>query len=145
MARGGVIEVIPQGESAALAHPASLEQSVPAAPEKLELLKQLASKGAGVSSLQYSLKMNKKVIRHLALQHGIKIDFRRPIKTPETPAGKAASDIDDTLAGHAIHYASLGHSTAEIARILGLSVREVLDIGQAYRFEFKQRPEDDPS
>lgn len=35
-----------------------------------------------------------------------------------------------------MHYSSLGYSTAEIARILGLSVREVLDIGKAYRFEF---------
>lgn len=134
VAQGGVIAVIPQGETA---EPMDTTASATlAAPEKLQLLKLLVAKGAGASSLQYSLKMNKKDIRQLAQQHDIKINFSRPMQAEHNAHAAQNSDIDDVIAGHAMHYSSLGYSTAEIARILGLSVREVLDIGKAYRFEF---------
>jgi hypothetical protein len=41
-----------------------------------------------------------------------------------------------------MHYSSLGYSALEIAQKLGLSVRQVWKIGQEYRFEFKQNPDD---
>ncbi|MET0610067.1 MAG: hypothetical protein ABWZ39_02270, partial [Pseudomonas caspiana] len=45
--------------------------------EKVELLKALVAKGAGISALQYSLRMNKKEIKQLAVEHGVKIMFSR--------------------------------------------------------------------
>ncbi|MCO8171594.1 hypothetical protein NJC40_27895 [Pseudomonas sp. 21LCFQ02] len=136
VAQGGVIAIIPQGETAEPVETAAPASLTVAAPEKLQLLRLLAAKGAGVSSLQYSLKMNRKDIRQLAQQHDIKINFSRPIQAQRNGPDTPLRDIDDVTAGHAMHYSSLGHSTAEIARILGLSVREILDIGKAYRFEF---------
>lgn len=136
VAQGGVIAIIPQGETAQPVETATPEAQAVAAPEKLQLLRLLVAKGAGVSSLQYSLKMNKKDIRQLAQQHDIKINFSRPMQAQSPLPAAALRDVDDVTAGHAMHYSSLGYSTAEIARILGLSVREVLDIGKAYRFEF---------
>lgn len=136
VAQGGVIAVIAQGQTAEPVETAAPETAAAADPEKLQLLKLLVAKGAGVSSLQYSLKMNKKDIRQLAQQHDIKINFSRPIKTEPTPPAVQNNGVDDVIAGHAMHYSSLGYSTAEIARILGLSIRQVLDIGKVYRFEF---------
>jgi hypothetical protein len=45
--------------------------------------------------------------------------------------------LNDATAGHAMHYSALGYTVPEIAQLLGLSVRDVWDIGKAYRFEFK--------
>jgi len=41
-----------------------------------------------------------------------------------------------------MHYSSLGYSAPEIAQILGLTTREVWNIGKAYRFEFKREKDD---
>lgn len=139
VAQGGVIAVIAQGETADPVAPPARATATVATPEKLQLLKLLVAKGAGVSSLQYSLKMNKKDIRQLAQQHDININFSRPMHVEPALKATQGTDIDDVTAGHAMHYSSLGYSTAEIARILGLSIRQVLDIGKAYRFEFSQR------
>lgn len=38
-----------------------------------------------------------------------------------------------------MHYSSLGYTAVEIAHLLDLTVRQVWNIGKAYRFEFKQR------
>lgn len=80
VAQGGVIAVIPQGETAEPVDTTTRATPTLAAPEKLQLLKLLVAKGAGASSLQYSLKMNKKDIRQLAQQHDIKINFSRPMQ-----------------------------------------------------------------
>lgn len=147
VAEGGVIDVIPEGESAE----SSIEPGAkPAAPSMLELdthskveqLKGLVAKGAGVCSLQYSLKMNKKEIRQLATEHGVKIAFSRPIKDIKKEARHDPSEVDDVVAGHAMHFSSLGYTAQEIANMLELSLRQVWNIGKAYRIEFKQSRKD---
>lgn len=105
---------------------------------KLELLKELAAKGAGVSALQYSLRMNKKEIRQMATNNGVKIGYSRPMKQIKREALSQDSGFDDVVAGHAMHYSSLGYTAVEIAQLLGLTIRQVWDIGKAYRFEFRQ-------
>jgi hypothetical protein len=44
-----------------------------------------------------------------------------------------------------MHYSSLGYTVPEIAQVLDLSVRQVWDIGKAYRFQFRQNREPDQS
>jgi hypothetical protein len=95
------------------------------------------AKGAGINALQYSLRMNKREIKQLAIEHGIKIMFSRPISEESSRHRPDTSDIDDVVAGHAMHYSSLGYTALEIAKILDLNVRQVWNIGKAYRFEFK--------
>lgn len=146
--RGGVIARIPDGgtaESAATPQPpegvgtdADAERS-----GKLELLKELVAKGAGVSALQYALKMNRKEIRQLAVKNGITITFSRPLKSDRKNALGNLNEVDDVVAGHAMHYSSLGYTVPEIAQILGVTIRQVWDIGKAYRFEFRQIQERD--
>ncbi|WP_082481259.1 helix-turn-helix domain-containing protein [Pseudomonas sp. Leaf127] len=148
VAQGGVIAVIADGTSSSRPAPTPEPQQKNREPEldqqaKLELLKGLVDKGAGVSSLQYSLRMNKKEIRQLALAHGIKISFSRPVTEGRYTARHEALDVDDVLAGHAMHYSTLGYTVPEIAQVLGLSIRQVWNIGKAYRFEFKQYKPDD--
>lgn len=148
VAQGGVIDVIAEGGSAESAPGPAEKEQVAREPEldqpaRLALLKSLANKGAGVSSLQYSLRMNKKDIRQLALEHGIKINFSRPVRENRNTARHEALDVDDVLAGHAMHYSSLGYTVPEIAQVLGLSIRQVWNIGKAYRFEFKQQKQND--
>ncbi len=145
VAQGGVIAVIPDPETtnappAPVDEPATTEAETLA---KLEQLKALVAKGAGVSSLQYSLRMNRRDIRQLAQQHGIKINFSRPVRVQRPANMPPDRDIDDIVAGHAMHYSSLGYSVPEIAQFLGLSVRQVLDLGKAYRFEFSAPPQGD--
>ncbi|WP_122666143.1 hypothetical protein [Pseudomonas viridiflava] len=142
VALGGVIDIVSGDEQHALT--GSKESAVPpdesTPPEKLtklEHLKILLAKGAGISALQYSLRMNKKDIKQLAIENGLKITFSRPISEISRAHRAETSDIDDTVAGHAMHYSSLGYTAPEIARILDLSVRQVWNIGKAYRFEFK--------
>lgn len=142
VAQGGVIAVIPTGASAEPSLPLNTETPPSSEPDKLELLKLLVAKGAGVSSLQYSLKMNRKGIRKLAQQHGIKINFSRPLKAPAPLVHDTTTDVD-VLAGHAMHYASLGYSAPEIAHALGLSIRQVVNIGKVYRFDFRHGLEDE--
>ena len=147
VAQGGVINKIPIGKPfTAQAEPITCEV-IPAdaqgeKTEKLELLKALIAKGAGFSSLQYCLKMNRKDIKQLAVEHGIKISFNKPLNPLQKNDNQDTSDIDDAVAGHAMHYSSLGYSALEIANILGLTVRQVWRIGKAYRFEFKQSKDD---
>ncbi|MFJ4144252.1 helix-turn-helix domain-containing protein [Pseudomonas sp. NPDC089734] len=143
VAQGGVIAVIPDGETAESPMHLVAEETPVIEPDlekssKVELLKSLAAKGAGVSALQYSLRMNKKDIRQLAMENGVKINFSRPIKEPKKETHYDTADIDDAVAGHAMHYSSLGYTVPEIAQLLDLSIRQVWNIGKAYRFEFKQ-------
>jgi hypothetical protein len=143
VATGGVIDIVSGNGSlkpiSNTAIPAAAEN---AEHEKLELLKTLVAKGAGIAALQYSLRMNKKDIKQLATEHGVKIGFSRPINDTRKAHHRDAIDIDDTVAGHAMHYSSLGYTAPEIAKILGVSVREVWDIGKAYRIEFKHKDSD---
>ena len=144
VAKGGVIDIIPDGgglKPITVTAPPGVDILEPEHLEKVQLLKSLVAKGAGISALQYSLRMNRKDIKQMATEHGIKIEFSRPVnQTNIQRAG--ASDIDDTVAGHAMHYSSLGYTAPEIAAILGLSVRDVRDIGIAYRIEFKSKDSD---
>jgi len=73
----------------------------------------------------------------------VKIAFSRPINEIKREALQDPMEIDDLVAGHAMHYSSLGYTAVEIARLLDLTVRQVWDIGKAYRFEFQQRGDDD--
>lgn len=148
VAKGGVIDVIPGGESAdSLPEPGvSSVAPCPAEPDrqaKAEQLKGLVAKGAGVCALQYSLKMNKKEIRQLAIEHGVKIAYSRPILEIKREARQDPAEIDDVVAGHAMHFSSLGYTAQEIAQMLGLSLRQVWNIGKAYRIAFKHSNEDD--
>jgi hypothetical protein len=141
VALGGVINVVPEGTSAnrasdttqtpAQADPQTLENA------QLEQLKGLVAKGAGVTAIQYSLRMNRKEIRRLASEHGVKIVDSRPLRGKRSLRNRETTTVDDTVAGHAMHYSTLGYTVPEIAQLLGLSVRDVWNIGKAYRFEFK--------
>jgi hypothetical protein len=146
VAQGGVIDVIKEGNvSPPRSTPAS-DNTPDDAQErnsKIHLLKDLVAKGAGMSALQYSLRMNRKEIKQLAFEHGVKIAFSRPINEIKREALQDPMEIDDLVAGHAMHYSSLGYTAVEIARLLDLTVRQVWDIGKAYRFEFQQRGDDD--
>lgn len=149
VAQGGVIDIVSQAayQTVTLSTASSTSHPEVAAfekPEQLETLKALVAKGAGINALQYSLRMNKKDIKQLAAEHGVKIAYSRPISETGRAHRSDTSDVDDTVAGHAMHYSSLGYSAPEIANILGLSVRQVWNIGKAYRFEFKIN-EGDPS
>ncbi|MDB5983734.1 MAG: hypothetical protein JWQ69_4749 [Pseudomonas sp.] len=141
--QGGVIHVVPNGATAEV----SVEPMNSAPPEaegedeqqkKLEQLKSLVAKGAGVNALQYSLRMNKREVRRMACENGLKISYSRPIRGVRQDKTQDSDAVDDELAGHAMHYSSLGYTALEIAQKLGMSVRQVWKIGQDYRFEFKQ-------
>ncbi|KPZ03948.1 hypothetical protein [Pseudomonas syringae] len=148
IARGGVIAVIPEGETAELTAPSS-PRTKRAAEQRLEVagkvqqLRYLAGKGAGFTALQYSLRMNKRDVRRLATEHGVTINLSQPLIVPRSEALDDVTDIDDVVAGHAMHYSALGYTASEIARILDLSLRQVFSIGKAYRFEFRPRQESD--
>lgn len=144
--QGGVIHIIPLGETADTA----IEPAIPARPDteleeddpkKLELLKSLVAKGAGVSALQYSLRMNKRDVRRMACENGLKIPYSRPVRGVRNETKAEPASVNDDVAGHAIHYSSLGYTAWEIAQKLNLSVRQVWKIGQDYRFEFRQTTE----
>lgn len=148
VAQGGVIDVIhaapnsPSSPAPSVGPPSSNDiESLTA--DRLLLLKELVAKGAGISALQYSLRMNKRAIKQLAIDHGIKIAFSRPVLDIKRAAKDSLSDIDDVTAGHAMHYSSLGYTVHEIARLLGLSDRDVWNMGKAYRFEFRQNKDSD--
>ncbi|WP_426117563.1 hypothetical protein [Pseudomonas sp. DSP3-2-2] len=144
VAQGGVIDVIKEGN---VSPPRSTSASANTSDEernsKVHLLKDLVAKGAGMSALQYSLRMNRKEIKQLAFEHGVKIAFSRPISEIKREALQDPMEIDDLVAGHAMHYSSLGYTAVEIARLLDLTVRQVWDIGRAYRFEFQLRKDGD--
>ncbi|MDB6142052.1 MAG: hypothetical protein JWP80_1096 [Pseudomonas sp.] len=142
--QGGVIHVVPNGATAEVS-----VESMTAAPreaegeddqqKKLEQLKSLAAKGAGVNALQYTLRMNKRDVRRMACENGVKISYSRPIRGVRHDKRQDSDAVDDEVAGHAMHYSSLGYSALEIAQKLGLSVRQVWKMGQDYRFELKQK------
>jgi len=141
VALGGVINEVPEGQSANRASeiaqmPAKADQQM-LMNARLEQLKGLVAKGAGVTAIQYSLRMNRKEIRRLASEHGVKIVDSRPVRGKRSLRNRETTTVDDTVAGHAMHYSTLGYTVPEIAQLLGLSVRDVWDIGKAYRFEFK--------
>ena len=144
VAQGGVINVVRNGESgerSAVAFNEALEQEADVdelLKTKLELLKGLVAKGAGVSALQYSLRMNRKDIKRLANEHGLTIRYSQPVRGTRSTRPREMATIDDVVAGHAMHYSSLGYTAPEIAQLLGLSVRDVWNIGKAYRIEFRQ-------
>ncbi|MEB0039747.1 MULTISPECIES: hypothetical protein [unclassified Pseudomonas] len=147
--RGGVINVVPLGETAEFSAESLPPKNPPIETEedalkKIELLKNLVAKGAGVSSLQYSLRMTKKDVRRMAGEQGLKISYSRPVRGARTEGLRDPDAVDDRVAGHAMHYSSLGYTALEIAQKLNLSVRQVWEIGRDYRFEFKQM-KDTPS
>ncbi|MFJ3482077.1 hypothetical protein ACIPL1_01710 [Pseudomonas sp. NPDC090202] len=137
-AQGGVIDVVPEGESAELAVELAIEPDHEAQMyAKLEQLKGLVAKGAGVSALQYSLRMNRKEIKRLASENGLKILYSRPVRGLRSARSREVATVDDVIAGHAMHYSTLGYTVPEIAQLLDLGVRDIWNIGKAYRFEFK--------
>jgi hypothetical protein len=141
LSRGGVINVVPEGESGSVVDPPKPVQELGSAAEmsaKLELLKCLLAKGAGVSALQYSLRMNRNEIKRLASDNGLKIHYSRPVRRTRTPRDRDPLIIDDAVAGHAMHYSTLGYTVQEIAQLLGVGIRDIWNIGKAYRFEFKK-------
>ncbi|MGV8918675.1 MAG: hypothetical protein ACOH2R_12865 [Pseudomonas sp.] len=144
--QGGVIHVVPAGESGE----SSIEPTPPLRSDtdqederlkKVELLKNLVAKGAGVSALQYSLRMNKRDIRRMAGENGLKISYSRPIRGVRSEKKLMPETVDDEVAGHAMHYSSLGYTAWEIAQKLNLSLHQVWKIGRDYRFEFKKTNE----
>jgi len=74
----------------------------------------------------------------MAGEHGLKISYSRPIRGIRNEKKAEPATVDDDIAGHAMHYSSLGYTAWEIAQKLSLSVRQVWKIGQDYRFEFRQ-------
>lgn len=141
--QGGIIHVVPLGETAEfsaepLAQKNTHIESEEEIYKKVELLKTLAAKGAGVSSLQYSLRMTRRDVRRMAGEQGIKISHSRPIRGTRSEELQDPEAVDDRVAGHAMHYSSLGYNAMEIAQKMNLSVRQVWKIGRDYRFEFKQ-------
>ncbi|WP_426140860.1 hypothetical protein [Pseudomonas sp. DWP3-1-2] len=148
VAEGGVIEIIDNGEHSPL-RSIPLNDKAPGDEQekdrnsKVALLKELVAKGAGISALQYSLRMNKKEIKQLACEQGIEIAFSRPLQKTIREELLDPLEVDDVVAGHAMHYSSLGYTAVEIAQRLGLTVRQVWNIGKVYRFEFKQKKDSD--
>jgi len=141
VAQGGVINIMPEGETATPSS-AAVKRSREQDPQaqlnaKVEQLKGLAAKGAGVSALQYSLRMNRKEIKRLASENGVIIPYSRPVRGSRAYRAREVATVDDIVAGHAMHYSTLGYTVPEIAQLLDLSVRDVWNIGKAYRFEFR--------
>lgn len=148
IAQGGIINIVPEGEMKD-APAEAIKKSLELDPDahmaaKIEQLKGLVAKGAGVSALQYSLRMNRKEIKRLANENGLKILYNRPVRGARTSRRDSAL-VDDIVAGHAMHYSTLGYTVPEIAQLLNISVRNVWNIGKAYRFEFKSPPKTDPT
>jgi len=144
--QGGIINVVPHGQTAEAPMEPQIIPGIETELEedktkKLELLKNLVAKGAGVSALQYSLRMNKRDVRRMAGENGLKISYSRPIRGIRNDKKTDPTTIDDEVAGHAMHYSNLGYTALEIAQKLNLRVRQVWQIGQDYRFEFRQTNE----
>lgn len=145
VSQGGVINVIAEGESRETEAFRQTREADPDAERctKIDLLKGLVAKGAGVAALQYSLRMNQKDIKRLANENGLKIRCCQPVRRSRTSRQRPPATIDDATAGHAMHYSALGYTVPEIAQLLGIGVRDVLDIGKAYRFEFRTTSRED--
>lgn len=80
---GGVIHHISIGVSGAGSapwkHEGEVEDIETTRARKAEHLKELVAKGAGISALQYSLRMNKRELRRMAVEQNVKIPYSRPI------------------------------------------------------------------
>ena len=142
VANGGVISKVANNETAPssasmTAHSKAVVDADAERMAKVEVLKGLVAKGAGFPSLQYSLRMNKKDIRKLASDHGVSINCSRSVAHVMKKKRCDADAIDDVVAGHAMHYSSLGYTASEIAHALGLSVRQVWGLSKAYRFDLR--------
>lgn len=149
--RGGTIETsakreLPKNNQSAMEASENSTEAEDDYTRKVELLKDLITKGAGIYALQYSLKMNKDEIRRMARDQGLKIVHRRPLATGRKyrhllPTTGDSQD-DDVIAGHAMHYAALGYTAQEIAQTLELSVRQVWELARSYRFELQSQREE---
>ncbi|MEN4753298.1 MULTISPECIES: hypothetical protein [unclassified Pseudomonas] len=139
VSQGGVINVIAEGESRETEASRQTREADPEAElcTKVDLLKGLVAKGAGVAALQYSLRMNQKDIKRLASENGLKIRYCQPVRRSRASRQREPVTLDDAIAGHAMHYSALGYTVPEIAQLLGVGVRDIWDIGKAYRFEFR--------
>lgn len=145
VSQGGVINVIAEGESRETEASRAARETDPEAERcaKVDLLKGLVAKGAGVAALQYSLRMNQREIKRLASENGLKIRYSQPVRRPRPARARGLTTLNDATAGHAMHYSALGYTVPEIAQLLGVSVRDIWDIGKAYRFEFKTTSQKD--
>lgn len=146
VARGGVIKVVPEGETKATSGEGEQDRPLEAEEReslKLEQLKGLVAKGAGVSAIQYSLRMNRKDIRRLASEHGLKIRYSRALRGSRSARARDSLPLDDSVAGHAMHYSTLGYTIPEIAQLLEVSVRDVLNICKDYRIDINNSPRSD--
>lgn len=139
VSQGGVISVIAEGESRETEASKHTREADPEAElsTRIDLLKGLVAKGAGVAALQYSLRMSQKDIKRLASENGLKIRYCQPVRRSRTSRQREPATLDDATAGHAMHYSALGYTVPEIAQLLGVAVRDIRDIGKAYRFEFR--------
>lgn len=134
---GGVIQYIPNGVSG---KPGKQQTEVDDIEvinaRKAEHLKELIVKGAGISALQYAMKMNKRELRRIATEQNIKIPFYRTLpRYARRPSPEKI--MDDNTAGTIIHLSLLGHLPLEIAQVLGIRVRQVWAIAKEYRFSLK--------
>ncbi|WP_040070341.1 hypothetical protein [Pseudomonas batumici] len=145
--RGGTIDRV-QGPVCAQAlvetgnHLTAPEEEEQERTRKTELLRELITKGAGISALQYSLKMNKSEIKRMARENGLKIVQSRSLHlTRKYRAAQTATAefAQDAIAGHAMHYCALGYTAIEIAQKLDLTLRQVCELGKNYRFELNHR------
>jgi hypothetical protein len=145
VSQGGVIHVIAEGESreTEASRAAGEADSEAELCVKVDLLKGLVAKGAGVAALQYSLRMNQRDIKRMASENGLKIRYCQPVRRARPARSRGLATLSDVTAGHAMHYSTLGYTVPEIAQLLGVSVRDIWDIGKAYRFEFKTTSQPD--
>ncbi len=145
--RGGTIDrvqgpLFDQTQPAPCAQPTASEEEEQDRTRKTELLRELITKGAGISALQYSLKMNKNEIKRMARENGLKIAQSRSLhltRKYRAPQPATAEFAQDAIAGHAMHYCALGYTAIEIAQKLDLTVRQVCELGKDYRFELNHR------
>lgn len=145
---GGKIQNIPQGESGSNTAVTELIDATLAQEEmdshaikKAEQLKELIAKGAGISALQYSLRMSRKELRLMAKEQGVAIPYSRPILGVRTNRNQKRANTPkittDELSGLALHYSLLGYSALEIAQELNVSIRQVWEIAKDCKFELK--------
>lgn len=142
IAHGGIIHVIPDGKPSS-----ACVNETPAAPgpesnERVEQLKSLLARGAGFSSLQYSLKMNRQEIRQLAQENGLKIPWRRPVIQRRESKDELLGERD-RLAGDVMHHASMDLTLREIAETLGITTIVARNIARDYRITVRTASKDE--
>lgn len=142
LSSGGIIQQISIGTSGtsgeAWKESGEIEDIETTRARKAEHLKELVAKGAGISALQYSLRMNKRELRRMAGEQNIKIPYSRPIPRPSparhTRRFPIENNVDDETAGMIVHLNLLGNSALEIAQILEIRVRQVWIVAKEYKF-----------